>query len=180
MPKGVYKRTAEMKTGKCSKNRRKLSEETKQKISKANSVLRGFHHSEETKRKIGLNGFHYGMKGKKQSIDARRKIGEANTGNKCVFWKGGIYPDNLKIRQGIEYKLWREAVFARDNWTCQKTGIKGEKLQTHHIQNFSNCPELRTSIENGITLSEKAHKEFHKKYGIKNNTCEQLNEFLNI
>ena len=31
---------------------------------------------------------------------------------------------------------------------------------------------------NGITLNDKAHKEFHKKYGNKNNTKEQLEEFL--
>jgi len=36
----------------------------------------------------------------------------------------------------------------------------------------------KARIDNGITLSEKAHREFHKKYGIKNNTNEQLEEFL--
>jgi len=33
-------------------------------------------------------------------------------------------------------------------------------------------------LRNGITLSKKAHNEFHKKYGKRNNTPEQLNEFL--
>ena len=32
--------------------------------------------------------------------------------------------------------------------------------------------------DNGITLSKKAHKEFHAKYGKTNNTKEQLQEFL--
>ena len=59
-----------------------------------------------------------------------------------------------------------------------KSGIKGGNLQAHHINNFSDFPELRTSIENGITLSNKAHIEFHKKYGKKNNTEKQLLEFL--
>ena len=78
----------------------------------------------------------------------------------------------------MEFRLWREAVFARDNWTCQKYGIKGGRLHPHHIKNFSEYPELRFAVDNGITFSEKAHKEFHKKYGIKNNTKEQLEEFL--
>ena len=39
--------------------------------------------------------------------------------------------------------------------------------------------QKRTAIENGITLSLKAHREFHKKYGFRNNTKEQLEEFLN-
>ena len=86
---------------------------------------------------------------------------------KCNFWKGGISKQNEKMRKGIEFRLWREAVFARDNFTCQKYGIKGGELHPHHIQNFAQYPELRFAIDNGITLSEKAHKEFHKKYGNK-------------
>jgi len=33
-------------------------------------------------------------------------------------------------------------------------------------------------VSNGITFSEKAHKEFHKKYGFKNNTEEQLKKLF--
>lgn len=119
------------------------------------------------------------MKGRVQSMKSRLKRSNAMKGEKNHSWKGGITPENYKIRHSIEFRLWREAVFARDNWTCQKTKIKGGKLNPHHIQNFSQYPKLRTSIENGITLSETAHKEFHKKYGIKNNNKEQIIEFLN-
>jgi len=75
-------------------------------------------------------------------------------------------------------KLWKDSVFARDGYTDQKTGIKGGKLVAHHIQNFAQYPELRLAIDNGITLSIKSHREFHKIYGRKNNTKEQLEEFL--
>lgn len=102
------------------------------------------------------------------------------SGENSFWWKGGITPENLKIRTSLEYKLWRKSVFERDNFTCQKTRIKGGKLHPHHINNFADFPELRTSIENGITLSEKVHREFHQLYGKKNNTKEQLLEFLSL
>lgn len=99
-------------------------------------------------------------------------------GDKNHAWKGGITPENVKIRHSIEYKLFRDSVFARDGYICQKYGIKGVKFNAHHIQNFAKYPELRFAIDNGVTLSDKAHKEFHKKYGKKYNTREQLEEFL--
>lgn len=94
-------------------------------------------------------------------------------------WKGGISPENMKIRNSIENRLWRESVFARDNWTCQICQERGCNLCSHHIQNFSNFPELRFAIDNGITLCKKCHIEFHKIYGKNNNTKEQLEEFIN-
>ena len=112
------------------------------------------------------------------SSSIRKKISEATKKEKHNNWKGGITPENHKIRNGIEIRLWREAVFARDNWTCQKTKIKGGKLNAHHIKNFSKYPELRFAIDNGITLSEKAHKKFHKKFGQKNNNRKQIIKFL--
>lgn len=144
---------------------RKLTEEQKLKIalkSKGNKHKYGKHATEETKRKMSLSQM------------GKRK------GKKCNFWIDGRTPKNKLIRRGVEFRLWREAVFARDNWTCQKYGTKGGNLHPHHIQNFSQFPELRFAIDNGITLSEKAHKEFHKKYGHKNNTKEQINEFLTL
>jgi len=35
-------------------------------------------------------------------------------------------------------------------------------MEVHHILNFSEHPELRFAIDNGITLSQKSHREFHK------------------
>lgn len=107
-------------------------------------------------------------------MQSKNRVGE-----KSSNWRGGTTPVSQKIRTSIEYDLWRKAIFERDNFTCQRYGTLGGKLRAHHINNFAEFPELRTSIENGITLSEKAHREFHRKYGIKNNTREQLEEFLN-
>jgi 5-methylcytosine-specific restriction endonuclease McrA len=77
-------------------------------------------------------------------------------------------------------KLWRKSVFTRDNFTCQKCYLKGIYLIAHHINNFVDFIELRLAIDNGITFCKKCHLEFHKKYGFKNNTKGQLEEFLSI
>lgn len=119
-----------------------------------------------------------GRKRKPFSEDHRRNISKTHRGSKSNLWKGGLTHKNRLIRCSIEYRLWRESVFARDNWTCQKYGIKGGKLHPHHIKNFAEWPELRFAIDNGITLSKKAHNKFHKKYGNKNNNKKQLEEFL--
>ena len=136
-----------------------------------------------------MKGKHQGIKtefkkGHKHSKETRKKISDAlrgkRTGSDNTSWKGGITPENLKIRGSVEYRLWREAVFARDNWTCQKCiDNNGRNLNAHHICNFAAYIELRTSIENGITFCEKCRIKFHKIYGVKNNNKEQLDEFLN-
>lgn len=111
------------------------------------------------------------------------KIGKPNlscVGDKNWNWKGGVTSENRKLRQSIEFKEWRKKVFNRDNYTDQKTGTRGAELHPHHILNFAEYPELRFDINNGITLSKESHIEFHNIYGKRNNTREQLEEFLNM
>ena len=120
---------------------------------------------------------------KKTKEEHRRNLSLSHLGKRTGAenhnWKGGITPIHNKIRASIESKLWIQSVFARDGYTCQKTGIKGCRLTAHHIMNFAQYPELRFAIDNGITLSIEAHNEFHRIYGKKNNTREQLEAFLN-
>ena len=125
------------------------------------------------KSKLDLSGLSKG-RGWNKGIQATWAIGEKNH-----MWKNGVTPVNRKIRKSIEFKNWREAVFIHDNYTDQKTGIRGGVLHPHHILNFAQYPELRFDVNNGITLSEGSHTLFHKYYGKINNTREQLEEFLN-
>ncbi len=99
------------------------------------------------------------QKGKIVSQETRRKIAEANRGSKSHFWKGGLTKINKAIRNGLDFRLWRESVFKRDNWTCQDCNKRGDKLHPHHIKPFSTFPELRFSIDNGITLCEECHRK---------------------
>lgn len=68
-----------------------------------------------------------------------------------------------RIRNSGDYSEWRKAVFNRDNYTCQKCGKKGGKLNAHHIKPFARYPSLRLVIENGITLCTDCHKGEHKR-----------------
>ena len=87
-------------------------------------------------------------------------------------------PSYRVIRSSPEYKRWRDAVLYRDGYKCQKLMACGMPVIAHHINSFKEHPELQLDVNNGITLSVEVHKEFHDKYGKKNNTAEQLNEFL--
>lgn len=105
-------------------------------------------------------------KGKKlppHSLETRKKMSEVKRGNKTNFWKGGITPINKIIRRSFEYKLWREAVFKRDNYTCVwcniRSGVgRSVYLNPDHIKSFANYPELRFAVDNGRTLCDDCHK----------------------
>lgn len=103
------------------------------------------------------NNISLGERGKIVPVDVRKKISFAQRGNKSHRWQGGITPILETERRRIEFRLWREAVFTRDNWTCQECKIRGGKLRAHHIKSFAKFPELRFALDNGITLCERCH-----------------------
>jgi len=161
MPKGVYIRTHEIK-------RKPMTEETKRNISLAN---KGRKLSEEHKLKLSIIN-----KGKKHSIEAkknmsiahkniklseeqRRKLSEACKGSKSPNWKGGRSTAERRQYFDINYKLWREAVFDRDLYTCQNCGLSGVYITAHHIKSWKNYPDLRYIVDNGKTLCEDCHKK---------------------
>jgi len=71
---------------------------------------------------------------------------------------GWITPKNILIRGSVEYKVWRKAVFERDNYTCVNCGKRGVELNADHIKQFAYYPELRFELSNGRTLCVPCHK----------------------
>ena len=162
--------------GNKSRTGMKNSEETKRKISLAN-FGRKHPHSEETKQLLRKIMKVRGIKppnrlGSMATNETRLKMGLSHRGEKCHWWKGGITELDRMIRTCFKARQWRSDIFTRDNFTCQKCGIKGCYLEAHHIKSFAliiqenniktfekviNCEEL-WNINNGITLCKECHK----------------------
>ena len=134
---------------------KKHTQDTKRKMREAIEKRRkrdGYINSPQARIKISIA---------KQNItkETRIKLSKAQRGNKGNNWQGGITPINKLIRHSLKYRLWRELVFKRDNWTCQECKIRGGKLHSHHIKSFSKYPKLRFDINNGKTLCIECHKK---------------------
>jgi len=100
-------------------------------------------------------------KDRKKTLEHRRKIGLGHTGEKSYRWKGGITPENHRIRGSLNMKEWRKAVFERDDFTCQKCERRGGYLHAHHIIPFSVDKTKRFDVNNGRTLCLDCHYFIH-------------------
>lgn len=158
---------------------------TKERTLKKANTLRGRKMPEEQRKKMigrtppktafkkGIVPWNKGTKGVMKSWNKGRtglwKLSEEMRKNKKLTaprgenhynWRGGVTPVNLSIRASLEYKLWREAVFKRDHYTCVWCGDnKGGNLNADHIKPFALFPELRFAIDNGRTLCVPCHQK---------------------
>lgn len=123
---------------------------------------KGIKMSDEQKKKIseaqrGNKCKNFGIK---TPLETRRKLSAARMGEKNHNWKGGISLNNKNRRYLLEYRLWRESVFKRDKYKCVLCGDdNGGNLEADHIKPFALFPELRYDITNGRTLCKKCHKK---------------------
>lgn len=92
-------------------------------------------------------------------------------------WQGGKTDKRRIAMSRKDYQDWRKSVFERDNYTCVRCEQWGGELRAHHIMSFSKYPKLRTDLDNGVTLCDNCHREFHRINGFDTNN-EQLNKFI--
>ena len=98
---------------------------------------------------------------KPHTLETRRKMSLAQSGSKNVHWRGGIAPANKLFRKMIDYRLWRVAVFKKDDYRCMHCGERGVELHADHIYEFAKYPRLRLDINNGQTLCVPCHMKKH-------------------
>ena len=113
-----------------------------------------------SKAKLGKKVWNKGIKMWEGKEHPRGTLGmkfPEKSGEKSIFWKGGVSSENELARKSPEYKMWRTSVFTRDNYTCVHCGKKGGRLQADHIKPFSKYKELRFDLNNGRTLCVQCH-----------------------
>jgi len=141
---------------------KKLSEKHKQNLSKS---LKGYKKSKEHRKNIskGKKGKFYFGTGFQIGHKFCGKLPLIKRGKKHYRWKGGIDIENRKIRRSLEYTIWRNEIYKRDKWVCRlcKKKCNEKEIIAHHLKLFSEFPELRFSIDNGITLCRNCHLKIH-------------------
>jgi hypothetical protein len=111
-------------------------------------------------------------KGKKLPPEVGIKMGLSRTGEKHWNWKnGGTQPLMLQIRHCNKYKKWNREVMEIQDFTCQLCGVRGGRLNVHHMKPFAKiikdnkinsllealvCEEL-WDINNGLTVCNYCH-----------------------
>ena len=85
----------------------------------------------EIKKRMRDN--HVDVSGDKNVMFGVHRFGEDAPG-----FIDGRTPLVFSIRNLEEYKIWRNKIFKRDNYLCQKCGIKASgQLEAHHIKHFA-------------------------------------------
>ena len=172
-------------------------------IKKRVEAKAGYKHSEETRKKIGIANFkerkkirfcmkcgkkivvygsvtHCSIRCAKLGKPAPSKVKKfpERCGKNHHNWKGGITALHYQIRHCEQYKVWRDNIFKRDNYTCLLCGSMGKILNVDHyplmfseILNSSKVSSLQEALlvkdfwdtDNGRTLCVSCHRIYGRR-----------------
>jgi 5-methylcytosine-specific restriction endonuclease McrA len=75
--------------------------------------------------------------GRGHTQESRHKMSQVRRGNKMGAqnsnWRGGVTRLAHCIRTNVYYQEWRQAIFERDNYTCQLCNKRGGDLNVDHF-----------------------------------------------
>lgn len=113
----------------------------------------------------------------------KRKISKANSGKNNGMYKKHLTDEHRTEKRAVfGLKQWSKSVRDRDNNTCQICGLQSTepmKIHAHHLESFDTHKELRTDIDNGVTLCNSCHNKFHNKYRGQKTNREQFEAYKN-
>lgn len=64
-------------------------------------------------------------------------------------------------RARYRYKAWHRAVLVAANFTCARCGVRGGRLEAHHIKHWATHPAERYVVANGQALCRPCHRAVH-------------------
>lgn len=112
----------------------------------------------------------------------RKPMGESRdmSGENSPNWRPWITPEEREQRRDMyQQKLWRDKVYARDEYACKCCGdSRGGNLHAHHVIPHSADRGLAWEVWNGLTMCETCHTSFHKQYGYTKCTKQDLFDFI--
>lgn len=143
-----------------------------------NAARAGTTHSEETKTK--MSAAHMGKQhalGTVRDDAFKRKLSDYWAANptkhpRYIDGRGRERSEKRATHaSSLDYRIWRNAVFSRDDWTCQHCKVRGGVLHADHIKPYATHPDLRLDVDNGRTLCPPCHRktDTYGRSGAKNN-----------
>jgi len=94
----------------------------------------------------------------KNPEETKIKIGLANSGEKNARWIKDREIVKRNLRNDPGYQQWHKEVKKRDKGKCRINNKDcSGYCEVHHILSWSEYPELRYNINNGITLCQAHH-----------------------
>ncbi len=162
MPRGMYKRTPEQ----LEKLRQQCKNDSRLGFKKGNEPKNKFEKGNKYSFEKGSIPWNKGKMGEQVKCVQSFKSGEEHHN-----WNGGVTKERVKIWHSVLYKVWRMAVFMRDDYTCVWCGARNGEgknvyLEADHIKPFAEYPDLRFDLFNGRTLCRECHRKTDT-YGVR-------------
>src|SRR5699024_4547332 len=117
-----------------------------------------------------------------QTDEYKKKQRISKTGERNGMWNPNLTEeDRMHTRNYRDYKVFKDGVLKRDGYTCIRCQSKKvDDLVVHHINGYHWDEGSRTEIDNGATLCNECHKEFHSIYGYGDNDLFQFAQFMDL